>query len=96
MATATCRTDGCENEDVPLEVTTEFQDVDGNTAYVSSVVCGGCGQEIGDVEPPLPPPPEPEDPRPDRPDNTLPDGPPDRPDNTLPQPEATPTEGNER
>jgi hypothetical protein len=84
MATATCHAEGCSNAGQPLEVTTSFEDVDGNEAFVSSVVCGACGNEITDVDPPLPgsepAPPE----RPDRPDNSLPVQP-VRPDQELPE-----------
>jgi hypothetical protein len=90
MATAVCHTPDCENEDVPVEVTTSFPDPDtGDEIFVSSVVCGGCGEPIEDVEPPLPGT-DPEPP-PGELDNSLPEGPPDRPDQALPQPEATPT-----
>jgi hypothetical protein len=62
MATAICHTSGCGNAEHPIDVTTSWEDFDtGDTVYVSSVVCGVCGQSIDDVDPPLPDPaPEPD------------------------------------
>ena len=49
MTTATCHTEGCGNEGIGLDVTTEWTDDDGATQTVSLVVCGVCGQEITDL-----------------------------------------------
>lgn len=53
MTTATCRTDGCDNGGIPLDVVTSWDDDEG-THYVGAVVCGVCGQQITDLDPPLP------------------------------------------
>lgn len=61
MGTVTCHTRGCGNARIPIETTTSWEE-GGETYYVSSVVCGVCGEPITDVEPPLPgtdPEPEP-------------------------------------
>jgi hypothetical protein len=71
MSVCTCHTEGCDNAGEPIELTLSYPDAEtGETVYVSSVVCGVCGQEITDVDPPLPG----TDPAPDPPeiDNTLP------------------------
>jgi YgiT-type zinc finger domain-containing protein len=48
MATVTCHTEGCENANVAIDVTTEWTDEDGETQHVDDVVCGVCGQPITD------------------------------------------------
>lgn len=42
----TCRTEGCENADVTLILTSPGH----------AVICGPCGQQIIDIDPPLPEP----------------------------------------
>lgn len=55
MAMVTCHTGGCENEGVPIDAMTQWQDEEtGETRYTDAVVCGPCGQPITDVDPPLP------------------------------------------
>jgi hypothetical protein len=49
MATVTCRTDGCGNEGIGLDVATTWTDEEGTEHAVATVVCGVCGQEITDV-----------------------------------------------
>jgi len=50
MALATCHTDGCVNNGIPLDVITSFTDPDtGETVTVGGVVCGPCGQPITDI-----------------------------------------------
>jgi hypothetical protein len=54
MSTVTCHTEGCENEDIPLEMQLTWTDPDtGDTYTVGSVSCGPCGQPITDIQPPL-------------------------------------------
>lgn len=51
--TVTCRTEGCENENIGIVVESPSQ----------VILCGPCGQQITDIVPPLPEPvpqPEPE------------------------------------
>lgn len=54
MATVTCHTDGCTNADTPIDLTLTYEDEEGETAYVSGVVCGVCSQQITDIQPPIP------------------------------------------
>ena len=49
-ATVTCTTEGCPNEDVPLELVVGYRDEEtGETLLVGSVTCGVCGQPITDI-----------------------------------------------
>lgn len=49
MATVTCHTAGCGNQDMALELDLTFTDDDGQPAMIEWVVCGVCGQQITDV-----------------------------------------------
>jgi hypothetical protein len=50
VATVTCRTEGCANADIPIDLTlTYVDDGTGETRTVDSVACGVCGQPIEDV-----------------------------------------------
>jgi hypothetical protein len=67
--TVTCHTEGCGNADAAIELELGYTDpMSGDFYPVDSVVCGVCGEQITDVEPPL----ETVDP-PDELDNTLPE-----------------------
>ena len=46
MHAVTCRTEGCENAGYTLVLSNP-----GNT-----VICGPCGQQVTDIDPPLPSP----------------------------------------
>lgn len=52
MAIVTCRTEGCENADVGIDVgdLTSVNPDTGETETVDSVVCGPCGQPITDID----------------------------------------------
>jgi hypothetical protein len=50
--TATCRTDGCEANGVPITVEVPTTDPAGNPATVP-VFCGACSQVIEDVTDPI-------------------------------------------
>jgi hypothetical protein len=58
MSTVTCRTDGCMNAGIPLEMNLEMDLGDGQIIYAVPVWCGPCGQEITDIDPPPPTPEE--------------------------------------
>lgn len=54
MSTVTCHTEGCENVDIPLEMTLSgVDDITGEPWQVSAVYCGVCSQPIIDIQPPL-------------------------------------------
>jgi hypothetical protein len=48
MATVTCHTEGCSNQDESIEMDLDRVDDDGNP-YQITVICGPCGQPITDV-----------------------------------------------
>lgn len=49
--TATCMTDGCSKFGEPIDVDTTQTDLEtGAPITVTSVVCGGCGQQITDTQ----------------------------------------------
>ena len=55
MFMVTCRTEGCENQDVPIEISsTSINPITGEVIPVVRVQCGPCGHAITDVVPPLP------------------------------------------
>lgn len=49
MATVVCRTEDCGNAGVPIPLDLEWTDDEGVVHDVDSVVCGVCGEPIGDV-----------------------------------------------
>jgi hypothetical protein len=49
MYTVTCRTDGCANNGIPLDMWLQWQDENGDT-QVSACYCGVCGQQISDIQ----------------------------------------------
>ena len=49
MATVVCRTEGCGNQGIPIEITTQWVDEFGETQHVDAVACGVCGQTITEV-----------------------------------------------
>lgn len=56
MSTLICHTDGCENQDEPVEMDLSVVDPwTGQTVYVDSAVCGMCWAPITDVDPPFEP-----------------------------------------
>jgi hypothetical protein len=56
MSVATCRTDGCANADIPIEVgDLSYVDDDTGETYTAGVACGVCGQPITDVSESPPP-----------------------------------------
>jgi hypothetical protein len=52
MNTLVCHTDGCLNQDQPVQYDLAVVDpTDGTTSYVDNVLCGPCGQPITDIQP---------------------------------------------
>lgn len=49
MSTVTCRTSGCSSNGVPVPVTLDFTDVEGEQVHITDVVCGACSQPITDI-----------------------------------------------
>lgn len=50
MATVTCRTEGCGNANIPLDLPLIWEDPDtGESMPLDAVMCGVCGQEITDI-----------------------------------------------
>jgi hypothetical protein len=50
VSTVTCRTDGCENNGIPIDLDLDIVDENGAvTGQVGTVVCGPCGQQITDI-----------------------------------------------
>lgn len=50
MATATCRTEDCENNGIPIDVgDLTFTDPVTGDVITSGVSCGPCGQPITDI-----------------------------------------------
>jgi hypothetical protein len=48
--TVTCRTEGCENNGIGIEMALDYTDPDtGEQVHISAVVCGPCGQPITDI-----------------------------------------------
>jgi hypothetical protein len=60
MSHATCHTDGCDNNGIPVDVgdLTAVDDATGDT-YTMGVCCGVCGQPITDITDSPPPEPGP-------------------------------------
>lgn len=62
MSTVTCRTRGCANRGIPIDMELDYIDVDtGQTVTITTVLCGVCGEPITDIAESAPPP----DPRPE-------------------------------
>lgn len=54
MSTCICRTEGCPNDGVRVEMTLTWIDPEsGEEQSVDGVACGPCGQPIEDIRPPL-------------------------------------------
>lgn len=49
MTLVTCHTAGCENSGISIDMNLEYVGPDGQTTYVSGVICGVCGQDITDI-----------------------------------------------
>lgn len=51
MSTVTCRTEGCGNADIPLEMDLRILDVAGQPTgeMIENVICGACGEPITDI-----------------------------------------------
>ena len=49
MAAVTCRTEGCGNADIPIELTLVWTDEGGQEHSIDQVTCGVCGQPITDI-----------------------------------------------
>jgi hypothetical protein len=49
MGTVTCRTEGCGNKDIPIELQLTVTDADGTVRQIMSVICGVCSQPIHDI-----------------------------------------------
>ena len=55
MFMVTCRTEGCENQDLSIEIpSTSINPITGEVIPVVLVQCGPCGHQILAVDPPLP------------------------------------------
>lgn len=51
MFMVTCRTEGCENQDLSIEIpNTSINPITGEVIQVVRVQCGPCGHEITDIE----------------------------------------------
>jgi hypothetical protein len=50
MSTVTCRTAGCENNGIQIELDLTFRDDQGVVHQVDTVICGACGQPITDIK----------------------------------------------
>jgi hypothetical protein len=50
MSTVTCHTEGCGNNDIPIEMELATRDGDGIVRQTVRVVCGVCSKPITDIQ----------------------------------------------
>lgn len=50
MSTLTCHTEGCLNEDEPIDMDLTYTDEDGETRTITDAFCGACSQPITDIQ----------------------------------------------
>jgi hypothetical protein len=50
MSVLTCHTDGCLNQDEPIDMDLDYTDEGGQTQTITDVFCGVCSQPITDIQ----------------------------------------------